>query len=425
VIFAVISGSWKLVSDWVLHSAFTEPGQFLQMQYFRSWLWVAGSSAVVYFLVRKLMMDLASARESALAAEGEHVLAEAKLRRDLRDLNFALDQSTILAVTDRRGLITDVNENFCKISQYSREELIGKDHRIINSGLHSKEFFREMWEKILSSRVWNGQIRNRAKDGTLYWVDTTIVPFLSEDGKPYQFMAIRHDVTERKLAEDRLKEQESLARLGEMAAVVAHEVKNPLAGISGAIQIIGGRLPEDSRERKVVGEILARVDALNGRIQDMLLFARPKTPKPLPVSVTGVLQPALEHVKSDPLFSGISLEVAATEIAVLADTAMVQEILLNLLLNAAQAMNGKGEIRIRVSNGVDKLCRIEISDTGPGIPSDQTERIFHPFVTTKHQGTGLGLSIARRVARDHGGDLKVAEKPQPGATFILELPCAK
>ncbi len=430
LIFAAISGTWKLLSDLTLHASVTDSDRVHQLQLLKSWAWVIGSAVVVYFLVRNLTRELSAARatsqsagEALRAAEVEHVRAEERLRRDLRDLNFALDQSTILAVTDRRGLITDVNDNFCKISRYSREELLGKDHRIINSGLHSKAFFQEMWETIQAGRVWHGQIRNRAKDRTLYWVDTTIVPFMGEDGKPYQFMAIRHDVTERKLAEEKLQEQESLARLGEMAAVVAHEVKNPLAGISGAIQIIGGRLPEDSRERKVVGDILARIDALNGRIQDMLQFARPKAPKPTGMPVSALLQPAVDHASADPIFSGIKLSVTSADIQVLADAAMIQEILLNLLLNAAQAMNGKGEITIRATNGVDKQCRIEISDTGPGVPADQADRIFKPFVTTKHQGTGLGLSIARRVAQDHGGDLKLVGKEPPGATFVLELPC--
>lgn len=343
------------------------------------------------------------------------------LAKELADIKYALDQAAIVAITDVSGTITYVNDKFCEISKYSREELLGQDHRIINSGYHPKEFIRDLWRTIASGRVWRGEIRNRAKDGSFYWVDTTIVPFLDERGKPYQYLAIRSDITERKRAEDRLREQAALARLGEMAAVVAHEVKNPLAGIRGALQIIGSRLPEESRDRAVIGDILARIDQLAEMVRDLLTFARPHEPHIQPASIRAIVGDTATLLKKDPAWSQVEVAIEGDDALVRVDPELMQIVFSNLLLNAAQAMDGDGRVDVRLAHG-DGKCTVVVRDHGRGIPPDIMLRIFEPFFTTKHRGTGLGLATARQILDLHHADIAVDNAPDDGTQVTVTLP---
>ena len=341
--------------------------------------------------------------------------------QQLTDLKAALDHAAIVATTDVTGRITYVNDKFVEISGYSRDELIGQDHRIINSAYHPKEFIRDLWRTIANGQVWHGELRNRAKDGRFYWVDTTIVPFLDTRGKPYQYIAIRSDITARKAAEERLAQQAALARVGQMAAVVAHEVRNPLAGIKGAMQVLMTRRSLDDSELPVMRDIVARIDALSELINDLMVFARPRPPRLAVVELRPILADAITIVRRDPTAQGVQIDVEGEDVTVTADGELVRATVLNLLLNAAQAMAGQGRITARTSrNGGD--ASIQIRDTGPGIPGEIREQIFEPFFTTKARGGGLGLPIARRTAELHGGSLTLECPPDGGTIVTMTVP---
>jgi two-component system CheB/CheR fusion protein len=346
---------------------------------------------------------------------------EGTTRAQLADFKRALDHAAIVAITDVSGRINYVNDTFCRISGYAREELIGQDHRIVNSNYHSKEFIRDLWHTIASGHVWHGELRNRAKDGHIYWVDTTIVPFLNERGKPYQYIAIRSDITTRKQAEEKLAQQATLARVGQLAAVVAHEVRNPLAGIKGAIQVLISRRAPGDTELPVMRDIVGRIDSLSELINDLMLYARPRPPRFSHTELRVLLSDAVTVVRRDPVGQSIDITIEGGDVSASVDNEMIRATVLNLVLNAAQAMAGRGKIAVTLGRSGD-FATIEVRDNGPGIPNDIREHVFEPFFTTKARGGGLGLPIAKRTAELHGGSLEL-ECPEGGGTVAtLVLP---
>jgi len=206
-----------------------------------------------------------------------------------------------------------------------------------------------------------------------------------------------------------------------MAAVIAHEVKNPLAGVRGAIQVIGGRLPAGSKDAAVVKEIVNRLDALNELMKDLLLFARPPQPRPTLVDVAALIRTTADLLSADPAFKGIAVEIEGAPPALAADAELLKIVFQNLLMNAAQAMQGRGAVQVMLEP-LDGVCRVTVRDSGPGIPADVRERIFTPFFTTKARGTGLGLPTAKRIVEAHGGSIGVYCPPGGGTTVEVRLP---
>jgi PAS domain S-box-containing protein len=377
-------------------------------------IWLAAFVVVLY--------RRSHARQRADATA--RAVAESALRRsdkNLEDMRYALDQSAIVATTDVDGAITYVNDKFCEISGYARDELIGQTPGVLNSGLHPPEVFRDMYETITAGRAWRGELRNRARDGRLYWVDTTIVPFLDDRGQPYQYTAIQSDITERKRSEAALRDQEALAQLGKMAAIVAHEVRNPLAGIRGAMQVVGRRLAASTPEHAIAREVVARVDTLNSIVEDLLLFARPRQPVMTAVPIATIIADTVSLFAQDPRVTNVGVRIEPTSVVIQADAEQLKLALLNLLQNGAQAMRGDGTISIDTRT-TDAWHELRISDRGDGIPEAVRVHLFEPFFTTRHHGTGLGLVTARRVIEAHGGTIALEPAPDGGTVAVVRLP---
>ncbi len=373
-----------------------------------------------------------------MPARTEQALKESL--KELADIKFALDQSTIVAITDQRGIINYVNEEFCRISKYSREELLGQDHRLINSGYHPKEFIRNLWTTIASGQVWKGELRNRAKDGSIYWVDTTIVPFLDEDGKPYQYVAIRHDITELKLAEEQIRQQTielqraaQLSFTGELAAGLAHEIKNPLAGIQGAVDILIRRREANDPEREALEGVRHQVQRIDQTVRGLLDRARPRTLKLASTSLINLMQATVDVARaqlSGRGKAGAQIEFVPPEedILLVVDSAQIEDAVLNLIINAIEAVAEDGQVSLRISRvhpeeeELSERVLIEVSDNGRGINEQDLANVFSPFFTTSKGGTGLGLPAVRRIARVHGGSVDVKSVVGEGSTFRISLP---
>lgn len=341
---------------------------------------------------------------------------ETSMRR-LKDIEYALDQSAIVAATDQTGRITYVNDKFLEISKYSRDELIGQDHRIINSGFHAKDYIRNLWRTIARGEIWRGELRNRAKDGSIYWVDTTIVPFLNERGKPWQYLSIRSDITQRKAAEEQLRDEAALTQLGRLSAVVAHEVRNPLAALKGSLQVLASRVPPGLPGREIITPMIVRIEALNRTVQDILTYSKPNPPKPQRFNIAPLIQDVATTARAT--VPGPAIQCDGDAAVVDADPEMTRAALLNLMLNACHAA-GTAPIEVRtIVSG--SHCEIQILDRGPGIPREIREHLFEPFITTRAGGTGLGLPIARRLTQLQGGTLTLNDRPGGGTVATMTL----
>jgi signal transduction histidine kinase len=215
-----------------------------------------------------------------------------------------------------------------------------------------------------------------------------------------------------------------LAVLGEVAASIAHEIRNPLAGISGAIQVLGQEMEEGDPRQRILAEVSMEIGRLDERVNDLLLYSRPSVPSREPTAPSDLLDTTRKLLAEDPLTRGVKLSFKAPGHLppFPLDPGQIQQVLVNLLLNALQVMKGKGEIWVDARSPGAGSLQITVEDSGPGIHPDEIEKIFQPFFTTRPHGTGLGLSISRRIVEAHGGSLSAARGARGGARFLIHLP---
>ncbi|NOY78396.1 MAG: HAMP domain-containing protein [Calditrichaeota bacterium] len=251
-------------------------------------------------------------------------------------------------------------------------------------------------------------------------------------GKSFNAMVQRLADSIRQLTvshENELQHADRLAALGELAAGIAHEIRNPLAGISGAVQVLASELDKNDPHYDVMNEIQKEIKRLDNSLENFLTYARPSEPKFQPFDIHDVIERALMLCLRSGQFSGITLvrDFRITSKQLIFDPALMQQVFMNIILNSLQAMNHSGRLTITTRIREDsphskKVIEIVFADTGPGIPPENLKKVFQPFFTSKHQGTGLGLAIARRIVEQHGGSISVISSPGQGTQFTIILP---
>ncbi len=337
-------------------------------------------------------------------------------------LNTSVDG---IIVIDATGTVEAFNPGAERLFGYSKSDVVGHNVSMLMSPPQRDEhdgYLRRYLETGHARIIGTGrEVAGRRKDGSTFPLHLSVGE-LTIDGAR-KFTGILHDLSARVQMEEQLREQAALARLGEMAAVIAHEVKNPLAGIRGAVQIFGSRIEADATTAQVLTEIVSRIDSLDLMMKDLLLFARPPKPRPVPSDVVPLLTATVGLLSQDPAFRGVDVQVEGTAPPVPVDADMLRIVFQNLLINGAHAMHGKGRIRVTVRT-IDGTCTIAFSDGGPGIPAGIREKIFTPFFTTKSRGSGLGLPTAKRLVEAHHGSLAIDCPPSGGTTVVVTLPFA-
>lgn len=376
------------------------------------------------------------------ASMAQDITALRANERELLVQKRALDEHALVVVTDRTGAILYVNDKFCTVSGYTRQELIGGNPRLLKSGFHTKDYYKDMWETITSGNIWHGEVCNKAKDGSLYWLQTTIAPLTDETGDINQFIAIRTDVTDRKHTEDQLRQTHKMNAVGQLTGGIAHDFNNILGIIMGNLEILETMIENDPKALKRIKTASKGAKRGAELTSKLLNFSRTSSSKTELISINESIE-KMEGLIKKTLTSSIRIEnkLAADIWTVDLNQGDLEDALLNLAINARDAMPDGGTLLIETQNTVlDKqhteLCPeskvgehvlISVSDTGTGMSMQVMEKVLEPFFSTKSSGlgTGLGLSMIHGFIKRTGGHMDIHSEMGKGSTFKLYIPRAK
>jgi PAS domain S-box-containing protein len=404
---------------------------------FLLWKWIereplgdtAEESRIFFRNLQELLAPFLTAYIAARIHSGMVARDERQLQRHRLLLAHILDTSIDGILTlDAEDRVSTWNRGAEQIFGWKEEEILGKHAAVLYPPAYDAQ--REL-DALRRGTDQRGVLRAHSgdritRDGRHIRCEISSTVLRDAHGAYAGRASIVRDVTERDRIREELNRRESLAAIGEMASAVAHEIKNPLAGIAGAVQVLGRGFPADDPRAEVVGEIQHQVRRLDETIRELLTFAKPPRPRPAPFDLREFAERILRVLGEEPDLKRHRMElVIPYGTVVRADPQLLENILVNLLLNAGQALGARpGRIRLEAREQADKTL-LSVSDDGPGIPEEVLPRLFKPFFTTKAQGTGLGLAIVRKFVLAMGGRVEVRTGPSQGATFVVVLPRPK
>ncbi|MDE2237659.1 MAG: PAS domain S-box protein, partial [Elusimicrobia bacterium] len=341
--------------------------------------------------------------ERAVLVTARDIGEQARDRRLALTLYEAFRRSNeVMFYCDRNGTILDVNEAFSRHYGWSREEAVGRTPRILRSRHSSDELYKRMWEAILTKGHWRGEMINQAKAGREIPLVLTITAVRDGAGEIVGYISNAVDMTEHLALQARVADSEALASLGEMAAVVAHEIRNPLSSIVMAAKELASGSELNAEDRDVVMRVLRHESQrLNEALTNFLSFARPRELKLARSDLNGLIEETARMIESNAELKAstqIVLSLSKELKPFPMDADQLRQVVWNLMINALQALAGGGKLSVRTGRSGGRAF-FEVEDTGPGIPEAMRASMFKPFQTTKQQGTGLGLAIAERIVK--------------------------